>query len=365
MNLDKIKILLDLAKIYSPTGMESKVAKYLYNFLKDYVDEVFIDDVGNVIAIKGKGNPVLWFHAHMDTIPGNHFVKIENNCVYGLGVADDKASLASMACAIAELENVPCKIVYTAVIDEEGDSLGTRNLIKQVIEGKLPKPDGVIIGEPTGIDKIVITYRGSLKIYVKIWTKGGHASTPIASLNAIEEVFKIYLELKEFLNSGNSFDTITLVPTLIKGGEVCNKIPSYAELTLDLRIPPNYKCIDVLTKLEQFRKNVKRLQDMKCEISWSRCVEPVSVSLNNSIIRALTRSIIKILGIKPIPARKWGTSDMNEIIQICQNVVAYGPGEHMTTHSEVECVKLEDYLKVIEVFKNVPYEFSKIHTTSK
>ncbi len=351
-----LKIFLDIANIYSPSGNERELANYIVKFLRDHVDEVYIDDVGNVIAIKGRGRPIIWLHAHMDTIPIRPRVRKINDLIIGPGVADDKAPLTAMVLAIA-FSDPKCRVVFPGVVEEETSSRGSINLVKSVNEGSLEKPDGVIIGEPTGIDRIVYVYRGSTKIRIVSKARGGHASTPIASSNPILKIYEMYRKIYEILEAGEEYSKISLVPTIVRGGEVLNQIPTFAEMFIDVRIPPGRSCNEVISKICDLE-----LKDdtSRTFVETYECIDPVQVDITNPMARAVTRAIVKILGKTPTPAKKWGTSDMNIIVKICRNIIAYGPGEHESTHTEEECVKLSDLYNAVKIYEKAIEEFVQL-----
>ncbi|NPA22849.1 MAG: M20/M25/M40 family metallo-hydrolase [Crenarchaeota archaeon] len=357
LNIDTVvKVFLDIARIYSPSGHERELAGFICNFLRDYVDDVYIDDVGNVIAVKGSGRPVVWLHAHMDTIPIRSEVKILKDMIVGPGVADDKAPLASMMLAVAETEP-KCRVVFTGVVEEETTSRGSLHLVESVKNGSLDAPDGVIIGEPTGIDRIVYVYRGSTKMRIVSNARGGHASTPIASSNPILKIYEMYRKLYEILEAGEEYSKISLVPTIVRGGEVPNQIPTHAEMLIDVRIPPGRTCRDVLSKASKLEL---RDDTSKTYVETYECIDPVQVDIMNPMARAVVRSIVKILGRSPSPAKKWGTSDMNIIVRICRNIIAYGPGEHESTHTDEECVKIEDLYNAVKIYERSIEEFANL-----
>lgn len=62
------KGLKNLVSIYGPSGHEEKVAEYIINEIKDYVDEIEIDKLGSVIARKKGSGPKLMVAGHMDQI---------------------------------------------------------------------------------------------------------------------------------------------------------------------------------------------------------------------------------------------------------------------------------------------------------
>ena len=57
-----------LVNIYSPSGDENNIREFIKDEIKDFVDEVEIDSLGNLIARKkGKGKKIM-LAAHMDQI---------------------------------------------------------------------------------------------------------------------------------------------------------------------------------------------------------------------------------------------------------------------------------------------------------
>ncbi len=63
-----MELLKKLTQINSPSGNEETISKFIENEIKDYVDEVYRDNLGNLIAHKkGKGSRVM-FDAHTDEI---------------------------------------------------------------------------------------------------------------------------------------------------------------------------------------------------------------------------------------------------------------------------------------------------------
>ena len=62
--------LIELLKVYGATGREQKISKAIESMIKPYVDEIKVDAMGNLIAIKkgkGKGRTAM-VAAHMDQI---------------------------------------------------------------------------------------------------------------------------------------------------------------------------------------------------------------------------------------------------------------------------------------------------------
>ncbi|MFB6470018.1 MAG: M20/M25/M40 family metallo-hydrolase [Vulcanisaeta sp. AZ3] len=350
----KLKLLMESLSIYSPTGEEHEFAEFLRELFIINGFDARTDDVGNVIVIKGEGKPVLWLHAHMDTVPGFIEIKREGDRIIGRGASDDKGPLMAMAIAFIESELDKGTLVFTAVVHEEGDSLGTANLIRGT---HVPKPGGIIVGEPTGINKVVTKYRGGTRIEVIVRTRGGHASNPDLNSNSILIAMGIYEKLREYLKAGINYEDFLVTPTIMNCGEAENMIPSNCRLILDVRIPPGKSCDEVRKVIE--RLNSELSNNINVNMRW--CTDPVEVPINNPSIRAISRAIIKVLGEKPILARKWGTSDMNDLAKLTSNLVAYGPGDGSLSHSLEEYVLVNDYLRAINIYRQAINEFMNIY----
>lgn len=63
-------LLKKLSRLNSVSGNEGKIRKFIIKEIKDYVDEVRIDKIGNIIAYKAgeKSGPKIMISAHMDEV---------------------------------------------------------------------------------------------------------------------------------------------------------------------------------------------------------------------------------------------------------------------------------------------------------
>ncbi len=62
------KLMNELSDIISPSGREKNVREYIEKQIKDYVDEINVDSLGNLIAHKKGTGKKIMFSAHMDQI---------------------------------------------------------------------------------------------------------------------------------------------------------------------------------------------------------------------------------------------------------------------------------------------------------
>ena len=143
------RYLVDLIKIDSSSGNETKVAEYLRQVasLNGIAGELVGDNpkrLNFVARLKGNGkNKPLLLMAHSDTIPpGDRALwttdpfgaEIRNSFVWGRGSLDDKALLAAELAVLVEikLRNLPLSrdVILMAESDEENGSSGMQWMIQ-------------------------------------------------------------------------------------------------------------------------------------------------------------------------------------------------------------------------------------------
>ncbi|MGQ9538970.1 MAG: M20/M25/M40 family metallo-hydrolase [Candidatus Bathycorpusculaceae bacterium] len=144
-----VQLLTKMLEIYSPSGKEEEISRFLAEEMAKIGFHVKRDSVGNVIGEIGKGKPLILLCGHMDTVTGYIPVQKMDNKLYGRGAVDAKASLAAMTAAASTLTaEDSAKIIVAGVVDEEGKSTGIKNLLKEGLTA-----DYAIFGEPSGAEK--------------------------------------------------------------------------------------------------------------------------------------------------------------------------------------------------------------------
>ncbi len=257
-----IELLKNSLGIYSPSRSETKFASFLKDVCLDLgFEQANIDSVGNVIATKGTGDPVILLCGHMDTVPGMIPVRVDGDYLYGRGASDAKAPLIAMLLGAADFPKQNGTIIFAGVVDEEGNATGIKNLVKD----KNLRPDCAIFGEPSGIDSITISYKGRLEIRLLCDVQNSaHASAPWISLNAIEEIYDIWNNLKNVIDSAknleskNKSDLVSYSITEIDGGSSHNVTPQKCRLTIDIRIPAPLSCNDILDLIDSHINEIKK-----------------------------------------------------------------------------------------------------------
>ena len=362
-----IELLKNTLDIYTPSRSESQLANYLKNICMDLgFEQANIDSVGNMVAVRGNCDPVILLCGHMDTVPGIVPVRHEGDYMYGRGASDAKAPLVSMLLAAADIPKQAGTIVFAAVVDEEGNATGIKNLVKDTSL----KPHYAIFGEPSGIENITISYKGRLEIRLMCDVdNSAHASAPWLALNAIDEAYEVWTILKKAFiekdskGTPNKADQVSYSLTEINGGTSHNVTPQKCRMTIDIRIPNKKTCDSVLAVFDEHISELQNnLNGVRIRYRVEDKTEPFEANISSPLVRALVLSVLDHRKKRPLLLRKTGTGDMNILGNVLNiPVVTYGPGDPHSSHTIDERVYIPDYLAGIEVYKNALLHMVRLH----
>jgi len=358
---------------YTPSRSESSLAISLKEKCVNELgfEEAYIDSVGNMIATKGNGEPRILLCGHMDTVPGSIPVRIQDGYVYGRGASDAKAPLIAMLLAASEFPKQRGTIIFAAVVDEEGNATGIKHLVSKNLDLNY-----AIFGEPSGIDKITIAYKGRLAIrLICDVKKSAHASAPWLARNSIEEMSALWNELRaelcgrEPLSGGplsGGSDSVTCAITEIEGGSSHNVTPQRCKATIDIRIPVRTTCDEILERVDSVVNKVTKSNGSVIRYRTEDRTEPFEAEFRSVLVRALSLSIMDICKVRPLLIRKTGTGDMNILGNALKMpAVTYGPGDPHSSHTTNERIKIQEYISSIEIYTRALFHISRIHHLKK
>lgn len=339
-----ITFLRKIVEAYSPYGQERGVAEIIYQELSQRGLKTRIDRAGNVIGEIGKGKKQILFVGHMDVYQGGIPVRIERGKLFGRGSVDAKGSIAAFTGAVSKLTEKDLKdkkIVVVCCVEEEGpSSKGARYLMKK---GNY-KPEFIIIGEPSGWENITIGYRGIISFSARFeqdnfhyGSANGDRVTDMAVHFCKKLLDKAGLYQKKS-NFGNPSVEIREINSKNDG------IKEKCRVRVVIRTPPGFDT----KKLQKWIKD-----SSKAKIRFSQSDPAVLSGFNTRLVRVF-RSVIKDRQGKAALVKKLGTSDMNIIAPFYgAPIVAYGPGNSRLDHTPNEHIKLNEYLKSIDVLAEV------------
>jgi LysW-gamma-L-lysine carboxypeptidase len=347
--------LIGLVSQYSPSGHERGAVEWLVARMKSLgYDDAFIDKAGNTVGVMGKGPKQVVLLGHIDTVPGEIFVRVESvgaqhaaPLLYGRGSVDAKGPLACFVDAVAQVgAKDGWQFVVIGAVEEERDSEGARFVATRY------KPDFAIIGEPNQWDRIALGYKGSA--WVNVTVKRGQAHTASGEETAAEAAVEVWLKIKAYVDSFNAdkqkaFDKLLL--TLRGMDSDSNDFEQWARLKVGVRLPVEVSPEDWYERLSETLKVFETFRVL---------VEPIGFAIpawacekNTKLVKAFLRGI-RSQGGEPRFVYKTGTADLNIVAPVwnCPAVV-YGPGDSALDHTPNEHISLSEYANAVHVLRSV------------
>lgn len=360
-----IQTLAELVRINSVNSSyeggpgEAAVADYVQQFFQQRGIEVWRQEVfpgrDNVVArLPGRDSSRrIVFEAHMDTVSVKGMTippfdpVIRDGKMHGRGAVDDKAGLAAMMHAVADIhasgQPPPCEIWMAAVVDEEHTFRGVVKLCEEL------QADAAVVAEPTEF-KCVIASKGVLRWRIKTLGKAAHSSKPHLGINAITAMARVVLALQEDHERLQAAAHPLLGPAtcnvgVIHGGVQVNFVPHEAVIEVDRRLLPGEEVATVLAHYQALLDTLMRqYPDVRVEMEepmlqdWSfqtEVNEPL-VQLARDVLRGMRREA----GVSGVP---FG-SDASKFSRLGIPTILFGPGSIDQAHAAdeyVDCAEVE------------------------
>jgi len=238
------KNLIELTQIAAPPFLEAERALALKKmFIDAGADNVSIDEVGNVIAIKKgtEGSKVIALDAHLDTVfpeGTNVVVQQKGDTLFAPGIGDDTRGLSMLVTIFKSMKNAHIKtkadVWFVGTVGEEG--LGDLRGVKHLFRKDAPKIDSWISIDGGAIGRVNNAGLGSVRYKALFTGKGGHSWGAFGLANphhALGYAIKEFSEnAKKYTDEGpkTSFNI-----GRIGGGTSVNSIPFESWMEVDMR----------------------------------------------------------------------------------------------------------------------------------
>lgn len=366
--IDPVELAAELIRCPSVTPAGGEVFDILESALKSLGFEVDRWVLGeppdgpteNMVAMRGSGSPHFGFAGHLDVVPpgegwsGDPFeARIENGLLIGRGANDMKSAIAAFVAAISRAEQQPGTISLLLTGDEEGyATYGTPRIIDWLNERAI-RPDMILIGEPTSVDRlgdtVKIGRRGSVNIWIEAPGVQGHVAYPHRATNPIPPLARVIVALDALhLDDGtDQFPPSNLEFTGIETPtHASNVIPGSATAQLNIRFNNLQRGPDLVRLVEEIAEREAPGSEVFARISGEAFLTPPG-PLYDVVVEAIEEET----GIKPELSTSGGTSDGRFLIQLCP-VVDFGL-PNATMHKVGECAAVEDIHALSQIYERI------------
>ena len=345
---DELTLLQELVAIPSVSGQEAEASAYLVERMREYGYQADVDEVGNAVGMietadeEGGITRDIVLLGHIDTVPGDIPVRVEDGCLWGRGSVDAKGPLAAFVAAGAQasLASGTRLIVIGAVEEEAATSKGAWHIVDKY------RPEYCIIGEPSGWDAVTLGYKGRILLDYEFKQSGGHSAGPERA--AAEYAVDWWNDIQAYAagyNNGSKrvFDQLT--PSLREIQTGSNGLSNTVRAKVGVRVPPDFN-------LMEFQAATRRAAG-DASITEYGIVPAYQAERNSGLVRTFS-AVLRQQGARPRLKLKSGTSDMNVVGPIWRcPMVAYGPGDSKLDHTPNEHMVIEDYQRAITILAGV------------
>ncbi|WP_172812276.1 [LysW]-lysine hydrolase [Chloroflexus islandicus] len=341
---EAVDFLIRLLRTPSLSGHEAAAVQVMVEQMAAFGWEAFVDESGSAVGHVGTSGPLVVLLGHIDTVPGEVPVRIENGKLYGRGAVDAKGPLATFVWAArrAELAGMlNCRLAIVGATEEEAASSRGAHAARDRY-----RPAFCVIGEPSGWDRITLGYKGRLLAHYRYAQPAAHsAGEQRAAPEQMVDIWRAVEHHCQTVNAGRERLFEQLIPSLRRVQSGSDGITEWVEATVGLRLPPGVDPDALAGTLRELAGPAEVTFEGACPAFQS----PRTTPLASAFVRAIRQH-----GGQPAFLHKTGTADMNVVGPAWQcPIVAYGPGDSRLDHTPDEHVELAEYERAIAVLAEV------------
>lgn len=368
---DLVELCQKLVQFQSVGNNCTEALLFLKNFLEQNNFSARIVDfeaegkkVSNLCASFGSGKPHLLFVGHIDVVPANDIslwqfspfaAKIENNILYGRGIADMKGGIACFLQACRDFtqnNDFSGKITLIISGDEEEPIVeGSKKMLK-LLSDEQEYFDFAIVGEPSNPltmgDEIKIGRRGDMVLNITSYGQSGHTAYADVSSNPVHNLVNLLYALQhDKLDDGNAYfaPSSLHITTIDVNNKASNVVPNKAFAQIDIRFNSEHTFADIEQWLQQHIEQTSGQFTYQAEYVGESFLSPINDHIEN-----LRKIIQQHTGKIPTYSTAGGTSDARFVKNYCP-VVEYGL-TNKTIHKNNECEDLANIATLYNVYKD-------------
>jgi succinyl-diaminopimelate desuccinylase len=264
-----------------------------------------------------------------------------------------KSAIAAFVAAVSRVEAGAGTISLLITGDEEGYATwGTPRIIDWLNEHQI-RPDMILIGEPTSVDRlgdtVKIGRRGSVNMWIDVPGVQGHVAYPHRATNPIPPLARVVAALSAVhLDDGtDAFPPSNLEFTGIDTPtHASNVIPGSATAQLNIRFNNLHRGEDLVQMVEEIAEREAPGAKVRSRISGEAFLTPPG-PLYDLVVEAIRDET----GEAPELSTSGGTSDGRFLIKLCP-VVDFGL-PNATMHKVGECAAVEDIRALSRIYRRI------------
>jgi putative selenium metabolism hydrolase len=344
-------------------------------------DEVYVDRYGSIVGRIGRGDKIILFDSHVDTVgigdptqwEWDPFQgKIENGMLYARGALDEKGSTPGMVYGMALARDLGLLEGWTAYylgnIEEWCDGIGCQAFM----EWEGVRPDFVVIGEPTKMN-VYHGHKGRLELEVICRGKSAHAASNHLGDNAIYKMLSLIdaidkmgpsLRSHPFLGQGKI--TVTRINSVSPSD---NAVPDECRIFIDRRLTFGDSRESVIAEIEALIPEAHRQDFEIMELVYSEPSHTGAVFMYEKYFPswALERDHFLVQAGKetlealwqpedPFGQGKWDFSTNGNYWQGKAGIpcIGFGPGDEIYAHAVNEHVPLDEVVEATKFYALLP-----------
>ncbi|MFA6101305.1 MAG: M20/M25/M40 family metallo-hydrolase [Victivallaceae bacterium] len=366
MKEEILDFMKELIKTPSESLKEKDISEIVYKKMTELkYNKVFKDDAGNVVGlILGReSDPTILLNSHLDTVNVSNASsdiyrpRLFDGKLYGNGASDCKGGLAAQIFAGALLRRcmLPLRgnlIVAATVAEQNGVSLGIRELIAKTLPDIGLTPKYAILGEPTNMG-LYYGHDGWVKIDIRM-----ESSKPASLNRAVSSIFSDFRTNFANRMHVNSLEEFAMSEPVYEGGN-----GSCANIIVAKRLRANEAAGNAIgimeheigllgEKMRSVAVNVNVLkEEQKLYTGSTRIVQHITnawASDPYSPVMERARHALSAAGCK-VTTGKWelgrlGMGTAGSVLTGEFNIptIGYGPGDESMAHMASEGVDINN-----------------------
>jgi LysW-gamma-L-lysine carboxypeptidase len=370
-----VELIRGLVAIPSLSRREAAAASWLAEQMRAYgFDRAYVDAAGNAVGEIGEltASRTIVLLGHIDTVPGNIPVRIEDGRLFGRGSVDAKGPLAAFVAAAsrfggAAARDAALRIVVVGAVEEEAATSKGARFIASRFDGATDHiPDACIIGEPSHWNRITLGYKGRLLLDLAAEQPMAHTAGPDASVaSVVVDLWNWVTAHAAQANAGKDKAFEQLTPSLRRFiTATTDAMHDTVDAQFAWRLPVGFDADAFMAQIREQADRQSGQQDVKTRftLTFRGHEQAWRGDRTNLLVKSFLAGLRAVQPSEKLGfVLKTGTSDMNVVAPVWRcPIVAYGPGDSALDHTPNEHLELDEYWKAVSVLEQTLRAFTHV-----